>query len=237
MAVTNQFHTPIMRDLQAAEAEDDHERAQWGEYVLLALQYLTDRLDVIEEHCRHLHAHQEAVTQVSNAFKSVATPPVNSTREAQQAVRSPSTPTAKGLKPLRLVQASLAEQADPTAQLLRHFDIRVNDTSDTVKLSVSVARTEEERRTRLVELTSSTEQSVSDQLVETLAKAGADVQDLLGAVFAHSKFGTVRLVDEDVQTAVDCLEAKTQSIGEEMRKLDVDEIGRVVKMKQRQLME
>jgi len=32
------------------------------------------------------------------------------------------------------------------------------------------------------------------------------------------------------------LEEKTQSLGEEMRELDMDEIGRVVKRKQRDLM-
>jgi len=236
MAVDNQFRTPISRELESASTEAEHERARWGEYVLLTFQYLTSRLEALEAHSQHLHAHQEAVRQVSATLDAITAPP-DRKKDAQTAVDSPSTPTARGLKPLRLVQANLSEPQDPAAQLLRHYDIRVNDIGDLAKLPQVLLRSEDEGRARLADLVGSTELSISGQVAELLVKADADVQHLLEAVFCHSKFGTMKLVDDEVQTSLDGLAETTQSLGEEMRMLNIDEIDKTVRAQQRKLME
>lgn len=240
MAVDNQYRLPISHALKTAAADTASDKARWSEYLAATLQYLIACLEALDSHCHSLHAHQGALTHVSAALEAaLATPAATaaarkSTHSA--ALKPPSTPTAssKGLKPLRLVQAnfSLEPPQDPTTQLLRHFDIRSTDTADTAKLASSLDHAVHDRQTALADLSNATERTLSDQLAEALRKADHEVGDLLGAVYAHSQYGRVRLVDASVQAELESLETATQRLGEEMRGLDVEAVARVVKMKQ-----
>ena len=239
MAVNGQYRDPLFRELKGSNSDAATNRARWSEYVAATLQYLTTRLVALEEHFQHLQAHQRALSQLTSALETTTAKPAapqvkqNATRARD---RSPATPVAKGLKPLRLVQANLSEPQDPVTQLLRLFDIRVTDTSDTAKLKATLEQASKDRNFRLTQLRESTERMMSDQLAEIIVKADKDVQDLLAAVYAHSPFGTVRLVDAEVENGIARLEATTQGLGEEMRGLDVDALGRKVREKQREIL-
>ncbi|KAK5691691.1 hypothetical protein LTR17_025638 [Elasticomyces elasticus] len=238
MAVDGQYRVPMMRDLQSTTSDSDSDRARWSEYVATTLQYLTSRLTALEQHYQHLHAHRGALSQLTKALNeacTASTPPSQTTQQAPP--RSPATPSSvKGLKPLRLVQANFSEPQDPVTQLLRSFDIRVADSSDTVKLVAVLEQASADRRTRLAQLRESTERTVSDQLGETIVKADENVRDLLTALYAHSPYGTVRLADAETETGISQLETNTQDLGEEMRGLDVDSIARRIREQQRQIL-
>ncbi|KAK5721970.1 hypothetical protein LTR15_006565 [Elasticomyces elasticus] len=238
MAVDGQFRVPIMRDLQSTTSDSDSDRARWSEYVATTLQYLTSRLTALEQHYQHLHSHRGALSQLTNALDeacTASTPPSQTTQQAPP--RSPATPSSvKGLKPLRLVQANFSEPQDPVTQLLRSFDIRVADSSDTSKLIAVLEQASADRRTRLAQLRESTERSMSDQLGETVVRADENVRDLLTALYAHSPYGTVRLADGEVENAISQLETRTQDLGEEMRTLDVDSIARKIREQQKQIL-
>ena len=239
MAVDARYRAPLLRELHGSTSDAANDRARWSHYVAETLQYLTTRLVSLEEHCQHLHAHQGALSQVAAALEvTVAKPAASQTkRNTQQAVdRSPATPTARGLKPLRLVQANLSEPQDPIMQLLRSFDIRVTDTGDVSRLTATLEQASKDRRARLEQLHQSTERTISDQFAETLIKADKDVQDLLAAVFAHSRFCSVKLVDPEVDAGIGQLEAETQELGEQMRGLDIEAIARTLKERQREIL-
>ncbi|KAK0943651.1 hypothetical protein LTR29_004823 [Friedmanniomyces endolithicus] len=248
MAVDTQFRAPILRDLQATKCEAETDRARCGEFVSTTLQYLTTRLIALEQHSQHIHTHQRAIAELTSALETTTrTPPSapttsQQTRQAAQQTAppqsSPATPTssAKGLKPLHLVRANFSEPADHVAQLLRSFEIRVGDTTDTDKLAGTLELAARSRRVRLIQLRESTERAVSEQLAETVGKADGDVEDLLQALYAHSTFGTVGLVDPEVAGGLVRLERRTQGLGEEMRRLDGDGIARVVRERQREVL-
>ena len=61
-------------------------------------------------------------------------------------------------------------------------------------------------------------------------------KDLLSAVFAHSQHGERRLVDEDVQRELDVLEGRTQTVGEQMRRLDMEGLSSEVRRLQRSVL-
>ncbi|KAK5119601.1 hypothetical protein LTR85_007430 [Meristemomyces frigidus] len=227
MAVDSQYRQPILRELKSVKTDFESDKARWSDYMLATLQYLTARHEALDDHYHDMHAHHHALRSVTAALDGVLASPTRSKQEPP--LRPPATPTARGLKPLRLVQANLAE--DPTLQLLRHFDIRTADPTDTSKLATTLEHSVRDRQARLADLGRNTEHTISDQLAQTMHKADRDVQDLLGAVYAHSQYGTVKLVDDAVHVGLEALEKKTQSLGEQMRGLDVDALAKKARIR------
>lgn len=238
MAVDAQYRVPITRELKTSKVTSDMETARWSKYVAAALQHLTARLDALGAHADHLHAHQNAVKDVSAAFDAVlAFSTTTSKQDIQSAVQSPTTPIAKGLKPLRLVQANFSEPQDPTSQLLRHFEICGTEESDRPHLSRTLARTANERHESLTELSRNTERFISDLLAESIFKANSDSRDLLRAVYSYSQYSSLRIVDRDVEAGLADLEVRTQDLGARMRDMDFDDIAGVIKRKQKAILQ
>jgi hypothetical protein len=241
------YRLPITSRLSSARHEALSEAARWSEYLCLSLSYLTARLESLNEHFQHVHAHRAALAAVSQSLDKImlaalAVPSPSLTRNgfAEGAKQTPTEKFAqaqRGLKPLRLVQANLPEAPDAAAQLLRLLDVRLPaETGDVAKLSQALHNVKLERQDRLAAFTSSTDESLTRLLGESLGRADVDARDLLGAVFAHSPYGERKLVDGDVQRELDVLEGRTQSVGEKMRELDVDGLGGDVRRLQRRVL-
>jgi hypothetical protein len=103
------------------------------------------------------------------------------------------------------------------------------------KLAETLGSALRERKERLASLMESTENTATELIAQSLAETDVDLQHLLGAVCAHSKYGKVKLVDGDVQAGLDELEARTRVLGDQMRELDIDAIAKAVKSKQAEL--
>lgn len=232
LVAENYYRIPITKRLGNAQSESRNEAARWSEYLGSTLTYLSSRLESLTQHFQHLHTHRAALDAISQTLqKALAAPPAKA--EEAQPASAKTDQAQKGLKPLRLVQANLPEAPDATAQLLRHLDIKHSDLTDTAKLSQTLQSAKVERQNNLVSFTSSTEASLTRQLGESLNRADVDARDLLSAVFAHSQFGERRLTDEEAQRELDVLEGRTQTIGEQMRRLDVEGLAGDVRRLQR----
>lgn len=235
IVVDHQHRKPLQKGLLSARADSQLQRAQWSEYAVTALLYLNSRLDAISDHVQHLRAHSKALTVVSGVMEETnATQPLRATFSAS----SPATDKAggKGLKPLRLVQANRSEMQDPAIQLLRQHDIRVPENTSSAKLAEVLEAALSERKERLATLAEATEQTITDTITQSLAKIDAELQVLLESVFAYSEYGTVRLVDGEVQSGLEKLEIGTQRVGDDMRELDVDAVANAVKAKQKDIL-
>lgn len=242
------YRRPITTRLSTARASTHSEAARWSIYLASTLHYLTARLDSLSEHFTHLHAHRAALDAVSQTLdKTLAFVPSSSSSssaaKSQDAALASQSSTSKlaqaqrGLKPLRLVQANLPEAPDASAQLLRLLDIRQTDAGgDVAKLSKNLHDVRLERHDRFMAFASNTDEGLTKVLGESLNRADVDARDLVGAVFAHSQSGERRLVDEDVQRELDVLEGRTQTVGEQMRQLDVDGLASDVRKLQRSIL-
>lgn len=243
------YRRPITTRLSTARASTHSEAARWSNYLASTLHYLAARLDSLAEHFTHLHAHRAALAAVSQTLdKTLAFVPSSSSSSSaaakgQDAALASQSSTSKlaqaqrGLKPLRLVQANLPEAPDASAQLLRLLDIRLADAGgDVAKLSTNLHNVRLERHDRLMASASNTDEGLTKVLGESLNRADVDARDLVGAVFAHSQYGERRLVDEDVQRELDVLEGRTQTVGEQMRQLDVDGLANDVRKLQRSIL-
>lgn len=235
LVAENYYRTPITKRLGSARTESHGEAARWSEYLGSTLHYLASRLESLNDHFQHLHAHRAALAAVSQTLDKSLAAPSTKTEEAQTS-SSKFAQAQKGLKPLRLVQANLPEAPDASAQLLRHLDIRQPDAVDVAKLSQSLHNIKLERQDKLAAFASSTDESLTKLLGESLYKADVDARDLLSAVFAHSQYGERKLVDEDVQRELDVLEGRTQTTGEQMRRLDIEGLASDVRKLQRKVL-
>ena len=247
LVAENYYRAPITTRLSSARASTHSEAARWSTYLASTLHYLAARLDSLAEHFQHLHAHRAALAAVSQTLdKTLAFAPSSSSSlvKGQDAALAPQSSTAKiaqaqrGLKPLRLVQANLPEAPDAAAQLLRLLDVRQPDAGagDVAKLLKILHGVRIERHDKLTTFAANTDESLTKFLGESLNRADVDARDLVGAVFAHSLYGERRLVDQDVQRELDVLEGRTQTVGEQMRQLDVDGLASDVRKLQRSVL-
>lgn len=232
LVAENYYRNPITKRLGNAQSESRGEAARWSEYLSSTLQYLSSRLESLNQHFQHVNTHRAALDAISQTLQQTLTASSAKAEEAQPAAVKVAQ-AQKGLRTLRLVQANLPEAPDATAQLLRHLDIKHADLTDTVKLSQTLQSAKLERHDNLISFASSTEASLTKLLGESLNKADVDARDLLAAVFAHSQYGERRLTDEEAQRELDILEGRTQTVGEQMRSLDVDGLASDVRKMRR----
>lgn len=243
IVIDNQYRKSLKSGLTSARSEGHAQKAKWAEYTVTALVYLKDRLDAISGHVQHLHAHRAALRSISRTLEEA----IAVTEQARPgAVNNitPSTPTnrdrtnaAKGLKPLRLVQANISETQDPVISFLHEHNIRVGGgepaaTADLSKLTPLLDAAISNQTATLDALQKTTEETMTTSILQSLAKSDADLHALLSAVYASSPYGEVKLIDAQTQVALEELEHQTQCIGDEMRELDIEGIARAVKRKQ-----
>lgn len=238
IAVDHQYRKPLNRGLSSARADSQTQKARWSEYTVAALVYLTSRLDAINGHIHHVHSHSAALQSVSGTLEETLAVS-NSMSSAQQRQGSPAADKSggKGLKPLRLVQANLSEGQDPAISFLRQHDVRLADTDSAAKVVEKLDATARDQEQKCTALSKSTDANIIEALSGSLARSDTDLRELLGAVYAHSERSNIELVDPDVRAKMNELERETQRLGEDMRRLDVDDVARVIKAKQRQAIE
>lgn len=247
IVIDNQYRKSLKSGLTSARSEGHAQKAKWAEYTVTALVYLKDRLDAISGHVQHLHAHRAALRSISRTLEEA----IAVTEQARPGAinnNTPSTPTnrdrqnaAKGLKPLRLVQANISETQDPVISFLHEHNIRVGGggggepaaaAADLSKLTPLLDAAISNQTATLDALQKTTEETMTTSILQSLAKSDADLHALLSAVYASSPYGEVKLIDAQTQVALEELEHQTQCIGDEMRELDVEGIARAVKRKQ-----
>lgn len=236
MAVDNQYRNPILKALEVAKSESDDDRAQWMRYMRDALQHLIGRLERMEDGVLQMRSQNSALRTVSTALDSILAIAIDRKTSFQALSQSPSKASQKGLKPLRLVQANLSESQDPAAQLLRHLDVRIADSRDSAQLAEGLATAVKDKHDKLAALSTRTEVAITDQISRSIAKADANCQALRSGVYAYSPYETVNLVSNEITEGIDGLEQKTQSLSDEMRKLDTDKIGGMVREKQKDIL-
>ncbi|WPG99389.1 Hypothetical protein R9X50_00220300 [Acrodontium crateriforme] len=229
MVVENQFLIPITHALTIKQNQSQAEKATWTIYVRDTLEYITIRLEVLDEHIKHLHAHRSAIIHTSSTLTTITAS--NPDTSPEKTKLTPATPFYPRLKPLRLSQVQghnnfKPDASDPAIALLRNLDIgKVSSVSDVEKFQKTLDQTTRERRARLDDLELKTERAISDQVADAMGKADGDLGDVMQALHVHASYGgRVRLANVETQGLIDGLENQTQELGHAMRGLNVDDI-------------
>lgn len=230
IVVDHQYRKPLKQSRISALAESHAQKVKWSEYTISALAYLTERLDHVNEHAMRTQAHGSALRCVSANLEHITATTQHKEAVAPRTLSAAAVDqgTPRGLKPLRLVQANLSEGQDPAIQLLRQHEIRVLDPDNPSILPEILTNTLRDRDARISKLSKSLQQATADAYSQSLAKAEANAQHLLGAVYQYSVSGPVCLVENEVQSGLDNNERNTQRLGDDMRDLDMDKISRTL---------
>jgi hypothetical protein len=235
IAIDNHYRKPLRQSMLAAHAENQNQKSQWGEYTVMALQYLAARLEILDEHVQQVQGHSAALQTLTDALRAITK---SARRDTENATGSGADKaTAKGLKPLRLVQANLSETSDPTFQLLRQLDVRVMDMTAAGTITDILAPALDERREKFAHLDSNVDENYAETIARSVAQTDAHVRDLLAAVYAPTKYRSVKLVEGALEAAMGRLEEETQTTGDEMREMDFEGLERTVRSKQARLIE
>ena len=237
MVVDTQYRSPISRAVQGAREGSDAERNSWSDYVQSALEYLTARLETIDSHFQHIHAHNTALKTVSTAVDAITAVSMNDKKQAKSdEAYSTSKSSQKGLKPLRLVQANLSDLQDPVSQLLRQVDVQNPNVVELSKLAETLPKAVKQKNEKFAALLANNESSISNQIGQSLAKVGGDSESVVGAVFANSNFGIVDLMSNAIERGVNGLEEKIQRLGSDMRDLDMGDVTGNARKRQQSLL-
>lgn len=233
IVVDGQYRKPLKQGMLSAQTEYSVQKMRWAEYVVSALAYLSTRLESIHNHTERVYGHNSALQAVSALLDDTSE---SSSRKAEvsNSTNSASADPAngRGLKPLRLVQANLAEAQDPSFQLLRHHGLSLNEDDSASKLLTVLSDTLAERRDRLADASRATEQTLSSTIATSFAGTQQDLENVLKGVHANSRFSAIRLVDDRVQRQLDALEHDTSLLSDQMRDLDLEQVSRALSSKQ-----
>ena len=221
IVIENRYQKPLKQSQESMRAELQAQKASWGQFVKTTLQYLIARLDRAADQMKHVHAHKAALRSIGVSLNELVAAST-SDASAQNSSAAADKSNARGLKPLRLVQANMSETQDPAAQLFRQLGVRTGDFGDVNKLRKTLDAVLRERTDSLSQLSRSTELGTKHAMAQSLDRAEADIQKLLTAVYAHTQYGSVSLVAPQVQADLNELERQTQRLGDDMRDLDID---------------
>lgn len=102
LVAENYYRAPITKHLGSARTESHGEAARWSEYLGSTLHYLAARLESLNEHFQHLHAHRAALAAVSQTLDKTLAAPSTKAQDAPQTPTSKFAQAQRGLKPSTL---------------------------------------------------------------------------------------------------------------------------------------
>ncbi|TKA64163.1 hypothetical protein B0A49_05755 [Cryomyces minteri] len=223
MVVDHELRTPIIQGMELAARQETQSRQALMRYILSSIQHMTSRLDIVNTHAQSLHALSMALAEISSTIEeerqsiSIASnnPP---TKPAGHGKPRPMQRSESGLRELVLVRNNTIPDS-PTSQILRRLDILMppSDSRQRRKL-LDVATSD--RRSKLNMHITSAEGSMTQSIADALGKADADLQALMAAVYAHSEYSSINLVNPELKQGLQELDFGVAGVGRLMGNLD-----------------
>ncbi|KAK5017962.1 hypothetical protein LTR16_000862 [Cryomyces antarcticus] len=223
MVVDHELRTPIIQGMELAVRQETQSRQALMRYILSSIQHMTSRLDIVSTHAQNLHALSMALAEISSIIEeerpSISIPSSNPPmKPARQGKPRPMQRSESGLRELVLVRNNTTSDS-PTSPILRHLDIPMppSDSRQRRKL-LDVATSD--RRSRLNMHIASAEGLMTQSVADALGKADADLQALMAAVYAHSEYSSINLVNPELKQGLQELDFGVAEVGRLMGRLD-----------------
>lgn len=228
MVVDHEFRRPILASLSQSQTVAGSQHQQLQQYVEESLRHMAGRLESLTMHAHDLRDYKDAVTAISDAYSTTTTTsqerePASKTQKAQ--------PEKTGLKPLLLRKP---ETSDAATQYLRQHSITAP--KEPSALASTLASALSERRERIATLSASTSATIERQLVDAMAGAECDLQDLLEALYAFSPYGTLSTGDAELAGRLRELDVGIKEVSGEMAGVDIGRLVAAARRKQERLL-
>ena len=184
---------------------------------------LTRRTESLSESTQDAQSYANSLNHISSALTKILPPPTQPTPKLS---RAQSTKHITPLAAPNLLRQNPTTK-NPALELLGYHSIRLppTNTSSSSSLTDTLKTAIHTRQLRLSSLSTSTQSTITAQIAEATNTADADLQNLLGVLFAHSPFAGVNLVDRGVKERLEALDGSIAKAGEGIRALDLGELG------------
>ncbi|KAI5205175.1 hypothetical protein E4T39_03277 [Aureobasidium subglaciale] len=223
MTISRRYRAPIVNALKLCDAQAQLEQQSWLEYAVRTLDELAHKTEDLAACTQDALAYTSAISHVSDALVETLPPPTQlpSRLDRKQSVRNH--------PPRKVADPILHRQGikDPALEILGYHGIRIPTESGTDSDAVSHALELAvlERQSRLRDLQRSTEHSVSAHVAESINLADGELQNLIGALYAHSTYNTVHLADSRAKGRLEHLDHEIESLGDGIKRLDVNRLA------------
>ncbi|KAF2012983.1 hypothetical protein BU24DRAFT_494881 [Aaosphaeria arxii CBS 175.79] len=208
MVVEHDLRKPIMDGIERRDRDQKEARAAWLDYVLSTLDFMAKRLDIVSNHAKDVHEFQHAFALVREEAAKRMPEPIAETPKSSRK-RTISRPSLDFTPAVKFKPAKNLDLPPSVQDALRHAGVSFSQDS-LEELQESLSRTLIERQEKLAQHYESATVTAHDKLAERFDKADAELRDILDAVYADTKFKTVRLTDEQLEAEMKTLEEQLE---------------------------
>ena len=195
MVISHELRKPILQSLEAVEKGSREGNRAWSRYLLATLEYLIKQLDGASGRVADLKEYVDALLEVGEIVS--ATENESQTRDSVATQTSLTAGTAGDTRPqLQQAGSSSSVPTTPTSTLPTVLR-RLNLTPDTHPSSLSTLS--EDAHSKLQAQQTVAEKAFIDALGKSLNPPQQDTLAILGELYAHSRYGNVRLTDEGLE--------------------------------------
>ncbi|ORY11314.1 hypothetical protein BCR34DRAFT_565430 [Clohesyomyces aquaticus] len=220
--VEHELRKPINELKERKGRERAEARNAWLDYVLTTLDYMSKRLDTVAEHTtnvdefRHAlnHVKQAANQRIPNPHVEVLTP----RKRTSSTAKSPMSTMVK-LKPSRGVDLPPALE-----DALRHAGVSFNHESISA-LREALMNTQLEREKKLADHYSTTAASTHQSVAEVFGKADVDLRLILDALYSHTPFRQIHLVDPKREERLKQIEIDLEDMDRKLLSAESNELS------------
>ncbi|KAF2846478.1 hypothetical protein T440DRAFT_432437 [Plenodomus tracheiphilus IPT5] len=222
MVVEHEIRQPMIETRDRNKRDKTQARKAWLKYILSTVEYMSKRLDIINDGARSSDEFQQVLTHVQGAAAErmpsmpIAAPTPSINRMASNPLTF--TPMVK-LKPSKALDLPVTLQ-----DALRYAGVSLNHESMEA-LQESLQRTQLERDGKLTDHYESTATSTHNRLAERLSKADSDLDVIMSALYKHTPFAQVNLTSSKLNEQLMLMEHELEQKERDLLEAEGNELS------------
>ncbi|KAF7556841.1 hypothetical protein G7Z17_g1178 [Cylindrodendrum hubeiense] len=233
MSAEQEHLEPALQSTDSQSGLSLRRSAEAATYINETLDYLLERIDLLEGRVVTLHSHQNATaTIISKAKNEISTPISPVSKPIKQVL--PMSPIRKPA-PIRRMRSntdisgrgnrrSSGIQDEPAMEaLLRNIALSLPPPEDstTAEQAADLTQVIAERSEKADDVRRNAQETYEASTVSKLQDARLAIQLLRDSILAESPFGEVRLVDPEIESSIHVLSQEVEKVKEKLQTVDV----------------
>ncbi|KAF2105797.1 hypothetical protein BDV96DRAFT_655271 [Lophiotrema nucula] len=223
MVVEHEIGKPMNDIKERKERDKVHARTAWLKYILSTLDFMSKRLNTIASHTKDVDEFQQALTHIGEAaLQRMPGPHADTSSPTRK--RATSGPRSAFSPALKLKPTKSLDLPPAIADALRHAGVSFN--VDSIEsLQETLINTQVERETKLSEHYVSSTTSTQEILAARLGKADLDVRAIFDALYLHTPFKEVHLVNPKLEEQMKATEKELENADRSLLELESSEMN------------
>lgn len=222
MVVEHELRKPMNDIKERKERERVQARGAWLKYVLSTLDFMSKRLDTVTAHTSNVHEFQQVLERINSAAQQRISD--LNTESLTPSRRRTTSSLKSAFPPVKLRPTKSLDLPKAVQDALRYAGISFNQ-NNIEALSESLLKTQLEREKKLGEHYASAASSTQDTLAERFGKADGDLKPIVDALYSHTPFSTINLLDSEREDQLKEMERKLQNADHDLLNAEASELS------------